>query len=386
MIRRLRFPRGYTLEDVPALLTTPLGWRRCLGGLAHHTWPLVAPLATVYRRSILHRTRVIAVTGSVGKTTTTRAAVTVLGGRPSRLIPLNATGFLALALFRARPGRPAVVEIGLSERGQMARYARVVRPDVAVVTAIASDHARSLGTVEDTREEKAHIVRALSPDGTAILNGDDPNVRWMATQTRARVLTFGVGQDNDVRASDVRLDWPHGMTFRVHTAAGSRLITTRLMGRPMVYSLLAAVAVAVTEGQSLDDIARRLATLEATGGRLEVVPLPSGAVLVRDEYKGTEEATAAALDLLAELPAKRKIAVMGEVSDILGPQGDVYRRLGACLAKSVTDVLFVTRWPPTAYRAGATKAGLSRSAMRHCDGGAAGAITVLRQETLVRAT
>jgi UDP-N-acetylmuramyl pentapeptide synthase len=380
MLRRLRF--HYSIRDVPSLLTTPLGWRRCAAGLAYYGWPLLAPMTAAYRRSVLRRTRVVAVTGSVGKTTTARAAVTALGGRPSRYIASNYRGFVTFALLRARPWGPAVVELGISGRGQMARYARILRPDVAVVTAIASDHSRAVGTAEDIRDEKAHIVRALSTRGVAILNGDDPNVRWMATQTRARVVTFGLGTDNDVRASDIRLNWPHGMSFQLHGGDHRCLLTTRLLGRPMVYSLLAGAAVALTEGRSLADIARRLATLPPTPGRLEVVPLASGVILLRDEFKGTEEATAAALDLLAEVPAARKVAVLGEVSDLVGPQGNVYRRLGARLSRSATEVLFVTHGRPTAYRAGAAGAGLPRAAMRHVDTGPGGAVAALREASL----
>ena len=84
------------------------------------------------------------------------------------------------------------------------------RPDVAVITAVGSEHHRSLGTLEVTRAEKSWMVQALPAAGVAVLNGDDPNVMWMRQKTRARVVTFGFGAACDVRADDVRLDWPRG--------------------------------------------------------------------------------------------------------------------------------------------------------------------------------
>jgi UDP-N-acetylmuramoyl-tripeptide--D-alanyl-D-alanine ligase len=208
------------------------------------------------------------VTGSSGKTTTTRAIVAALGGRPRSAPFRNAKGFIALAVLLIRPGRRhAVIEVGLTGPNQMTSYARVIRPDIAVVTSIGSEHNRSFGNLEATRDEKALLVRALPASGIAVLNGDDLHVRWMRQHTRARVTTFGFDDTNDVRASPPTLDWPNGMRFRLSTPNETRDVRVRLVGRPMVYPILAAVAVALEEGLPLDDILAALEKLEPTKGR-----------------------------------------------------------------------------------------------------------------------
>ena len=185
-------------------------------------WPVLSRLASLYRRTAVRRTRIVAVVGSFGKSTTTNAVVTALGGTPYPGSQRNISSFLARGLFRIRPGdRHAVLEVGIGEIGEMAPYARMIRPDITVVTSIGSEHNASLGTLEATRREKAAMVRVLPPSGIAVLNGDDPNVLWMRGETGARVVTFGFGEGNDVRASDVSLaDWPNGTRFTLH--AGGR--------------------------------------------------------------------------------------------------------------------------------------------------------------------
>src|SRR5262245_23064639 len=147
----------YGLRDVGEMLRTSPGRMRLKLTGCHYGWLVLRGPAALYRRSLARRTRVVAVAGSFGKTTTTRAVMAALGRDPRSARAGNAKCFLVLGLFRIRPGqRHAVIEIGISGPDQMPSYARVVRPDVAVVTAIGSEHNRSLGTLERTRHEKAH--------------------------------------------------------------------------------------------------------------------------------------------------------------------------------------------------------------------------------------
>ena len=202
----------------------------------------------------------------------------------------------------------------------MVQYGPVARPDIVVVTAIGSEHNRSLGTLDDTAREKAMILAGLRPGGLAVLNGDDPRVHAMAALTKARVLTFGLGGGNDVRGEDVRLDWPHGMRLTVRFGTETRELRTRLLGRVMAYPILAAVAVAWAEGRPLDRAVAALEALQPVAGRLQLVPLPGGAWLIRDDFKSSLETIDAALDLLAEVPGRR-IVVLGEISEPVGQPG-----------------------------------------------------------------
>ena len=351
------------LADLASALGTASGRRCLLLTAAYHGWPLLGLAAACYRRTLLRRTRVVCVVGSFGKTTATRAIAAALG-LPEAGGWGNARGQIALALLRARPGqRHVVLEVGIAGPGEMRRHPPVLRPDVAVVTGIGSEHSRSLGSLDATRHEKAEMVRALGADGVAVLNGDDPHVRWMRGETRARVVTYGLGAGVDVHAADVALEWPHGTRFRLHSPAGAHAVRVRLVGRPGVYAALAAAAVAVAEGRPLDLALRALGQLAPTPGRLDPVALPGGAYLLRDDYKSPAETIDAALDLLAEIPAARRLAVLGAVSEPMGPPRPLYRRLGMRLGRIASRAVFVGFDDVRSYRAGARAAGMPADAL-----------------------
>jgi UDP-N-acetylmuramyl pentapeptide synthase len=353
----------YRLRDVPAMLRTPGGRRQVAGGIRFRLWPLLSRLARVHRRTVVRRTRIVAVTGTFGKSTTARSVATAIGAPVHPGMAYNAFSSVARAVLRIRPGqRHAVIEVGISGRGQMETYASLVRPDVTVVTSIGSEHHPTLPRLEDTREEKSHMVRALAATGLAVLNGDDPHVRWMATVAPGPVVTFGLGAQCDVRASDVRLDWPRGMRFRLHADGRTRDVAIRLIGRQMVYPVLAAIAVALAERVSLDDAIARCGAMAPLPGRLEPVLLPSGAIVLRDDYKGTRETIFKALDVLAEIPARRKIVLFGDLSEVQGREWPLYVTLGMRAATVASRLVTVGRCFRR-YWAGARKAGMPRSAV-----------------------
>jgi len=322
------------------------------------------------------------VVGSFGKTTTASAVTKVLGEKVHPRIELNEWSFVAFALLRIRPhDRHTVVEVGIGGPDQMAAYARMIRPDITVVTSIGSEHHRSLGTLEVTREEKAEMVRILPKAGIAVLNGDDPNVRWMERHTHARVITFGFGDENDIRASDVALDWPHGTRLRLYAESTPRDMRVRLFGQHMVYPILAAVAVALAEGFPLDQVLTALETLKPTPGRLELIQLENGAFILRDDFKSSLETIHAALDVLEEIPAQRRIVVLGEVSEPPGSQGPIYQHIGARIAEIATRAVFVGG-NFQRYAAGAARCGFPKDAMINTQRSVLKAIEVIQEDLL----
>ena len=370
----------YSPRDLLDLMRTPLGRGEIRYGLRYRAWPIFAAAARVHRRRLGARTRFVAVVGSFGKTTTARAVLAALGRDHASHVAANSWTFVAQRILavRARDGH-AVIEAGINGPGQMARYAAWIRPDVTVVTSIGSEHNRSLGTLERTREEKAAMVRALPASGIAVLNGDDPNVLWMRGQTTARVVTYGFGPGNDVVAGAPRLDWPHGMQLDVSAGGARRTLRLSLVGDKMAYPVLAATAVALAERRDLDAAWRALEELTPTPGRLEPIALPGGAWLLRDEYKSALETVHAALDLLAAIPARRKIVVLGDVAEPMGPQGPIYRELGARLARIATRVIVVgIQHKPLAT--GARRAGMPPDAIVDARRSVATAIALLRRE------
>ena len=348
----------YRWRDFPSMLATAAGRSQIGEGVRYRMWPVSSRLARAYRRTVVRGTHVVAVVGSSGKSTTVRAIAAALGIVPSDTQLHNAWGSISRAMLGIVRGQPnAVVEVGIADKGQMERYSRVVLPDVAVVTSIGSEHHRSLGTLDVTRDEKAWMVRALPAGGSVVLNADDANVMWMRGETRARVVTFGIDAECDVRATDVRIDWPRGTRFRIVAFGQERDAEIRLLGRHMVRAALAAVAVAHLEGVSVDDALARLAGLAPTPGRLQAVELSNGATLLRDDYKAPVETIDAALDVLEEIPARRRIVVLGEISEPPNPQHATYRRIAERVGRIATH-FFVAGRMMKDYRPGAHSAGM----------------------------
>ncbi|MGE5442982.1 MAG: Mur ligase family protein [Ignavibacteriales bacterium] len=373
----------YSWKDIPALLRTPIGRSQLRFGLWYQSLPILSGLAKLYRCTVVRNTRVVAVVGSFGKSTTTRALLTALGLYISPQLGLsNAWNFKVRAVLRIRhDDRHAVIEAGIDGPGQMVNWATIIRPDVTVVTSIGSEHNRSFGTLEATRAEKSEMVRILPALGIAVLNGDDPNVLWMKGQTHARVITFGVNKTNDVYASDITLDWPNGTRFKLHTDGETCNLHIRLIGKHMVYPILAAVAVSLAEGFTLDQVIPALEALPPTPGRMEPIHLANSAIILRDDFKAGLETIEAALDVLSEIPAQRRIAVLGEIDEPPGSQGPIYRKTGERIAKIASRFIFVgSKRTFRSYATGAKQGGLPREKIVNIGRDVLKAVEAVREE------
>jgi len=306
-------------------------------------WPVAYPAAWIWRRTWLRRTRVVAVTGSYGKTSTA-AAVAAAVGAGFDPDGANYGSFLAAALLRHRPRRRCLaVEVGISRPGQMRGYARLLRPDVVVLTAIGKEHLRLFGTQEALAREKALLPRAVGPRGLVVVNGDDERCRAIGARLPARVVRVGYAADCDWRIEEATVDWPRGTNLRLAGPAGSLTIRTRWIGRDLARctALAAAAALESGEGAGVDAVAARLAALAPTSGRLEPILLPGGAWLLCDAWKSSWDVLESALRELAGLAGFRRVAVLGEVEDVQGGQVGVYRRYGLLAAAAADRILFV---------------------------------------------
>jgi UDP-N-acetylmuramoyl-tripeptide--D-alanyl-D-alanine ligase len=361
---------------------TVLGHRLLLLRLFAPAWPRIAPLARLYRRRIIPRTCIIAVVGSLGKTTTRRMVAAGLGGRVPRQPDENCNHWIAIALFRVGPWhKEAVMEVGISTPGEMAPIADFLKPNIVVVTSIRhSEHNRTLRTLEETRIAKADMVRSLPAAGTAILNGDDPHVMWMATQTKARVITFGMGPDNEVRATDVRIDGTVGTRFTLHAAGTAREVRINLLGKHLVYTALAAVAVALLRGRTLDETVTLLQAVDPAPHRMRPLQLTGGITVIGDDFKSPLETIIAALDTFAAIPARRHVVVLGNIEYPPGPQGPLYKELGRRLSPWADRVLLIGSNRLKSVITGAEAAGMDRSKFTYAGSSIDGTIALLRRE------
>jgi UDP-N-acetylmuramoyl-tripeptide--D-alanyl-D-alanine ligase len=240
----------------------------------------------------------------------------------------------------------------------------MIRPDISAITSIAGEHHRSLGTLENIRSEKAEMVRSLPADGFAILNGDDPNVLWMAGQTSAKVITFGFGKENMVRADGFDINWPEGNRISLMAEGTARTVQTRLFGRQMVYPVLAGIAAAMAAGRNLEQAVSGLERMIPTPGRMELFMLDNGAAVLNDCLKGTLETIHSSLQTLSEISSRRRMVILGEVEDAQGPRGPVHREIGAILSRCASKAILISsRKTYGAVRIGAADAGMNREAV-----------------------
>ena len=328
-------------------------------------WPALYLMAAVYRRIWIPSCQIIVVVGSFGKTTTSQAIAHTLGCGAWSQIEWNNRPGAALRMLRLRRHhRFSVLELGIDGPGQMSGVARMIRPDVVVVTSIGSEHLKQFKSLEVTRAEKSRILEGMTNEGLVILNGDDPNVFWMSKQTKGQIVTCGFSKLNQIRAEDVEFGFPPTMSLRVIEDRGKFELKTRLTGHSMVFSLLAAYAVAKSAGIDTGETVQRLAELQPGERRMEVQPLLHGAWALVDDCKSLPETIDSALRTLAEIPAVRTIVVMGEVGGLMGKPRDIDAscfQYGVKLGKAADLLLLLTRDPQqkSAIKKGAVESGLS---------------------------
>ncbi len=264
--------------------------------------------------------RVIGITGSVGKSTTKELVASVLEQRYSTLKnPGNLNNEIGLPLTILGLGeghQQAVLEMGFYVPGEINFLCEIARPHVGVITNIGTVHAERAGTQEAIAQGKAELVQALpaAPEGTAILNHDDPFVRAMAHKTEARVLFYGLDPEADLWADQVEGLGLDGIHFRLHYQRETLYLKVPLLGRHSVHTALRAAAVGIVEGLNWQEIVNGLHAGH-TQLRLAVVRSESGALLLDDTYNASPQSMLAALNLLDEMDG-RKIAVLGDMLEL----------------------------------------------------------------------
>jgi UDP-N-acetylmuramoyl-tripeptide--D-alanyl-D-alanine ligase len=291
--------------------------------------------------------RLVAVTGSVGKTTTKemlRTILTAFGGTHAAVASYNNQWGLPLTLARMPPDATfCVAEIGMNHAGEIAPLARLARPHVAVITAVENAHVGYLGSIEAIADEKAEILRALEPSGVAVLPADTKLLpRLRAAAGEAQVVTFGASPNSDVRLVELGMDADGS---NVAAQVGSQRISFRLNapGHHMAMNALAAIAAAHhLSNASPHQITRALEAFAPVVGRgaRRQITLPGGPALLLDEsYNGNPASMRAALAVLRLQPAKRRIAVLGDMLE-LGDRGRAEHRGLAADVAAAADRLF----------------------------------------------
>lgn len=280
---------------------------------------------------------VVGITGSVGKTSTKDLLATALGEHwrvtASEQSFNNELGVPLTLANAAEDTQVAVIEMGARGIGHIALLCDVARPTVGIVTAVAAVHTELLGSLEGVQRAKSELPEALPADGTAVLNADDPRVHAMGARTGARVLRYSAAgaPGADVTAESVVIGEDLRPRFRLASAWGSAGVTLAARGAHQVGNALAAAGAALACGTPLEAVVAGLERGVLSHWRMELTRTPAGATVVNDAYNANPASVAAALRALAALPARRRLAVLGEMAE-LGPEGPAEHRAVAALA------------------------------------------------------
>jgi UDP-N-acetylmuramoyl-tripeptide--D-alanyl-D-alanine ligase len=291
--------------------------------------------------------RVVAVTGSAGKTTTKEAIATVLGCSYSVLKSkgnLNNNYGLPLQLLRLEPtDEIAVIEMGMNHSGEIAALAHIAAPDWGVITNVGKAHTENFADgIAGVARAKYELVQALPAGGIAFLNCDDAYVSQFGRDFHGRVIQFGRGPCADLRAENIENLGAAGVRLSVRGAGQQADLHLRLLGEHNVSNILAALSVGLAAEIPLEFSARALESLQPEDKRGQVLEW-NGASLINDCYNSNPDALKAMIATLAGMPAQRRILIAGEMLE-LGPETPVlHAECGTAAAKAGLDLVLGVR-------------------------------------------
>lgn len=331
---------------------------RALGDLAHYRRMRLAP-------------KVLAITGSNGKTTTKEMVACILeeaslGGQPLRGRVLKTEGNfnnlvgLPLTLLRlGKKDRMAVVELGTNHPGEIQRLAEIAAPDAGIVTSVAAAHLEGLNSLAGVAREKGALYRNVRADGAIAVNLDDPWVVKIARGFKGKKITYGTG--GQVRARACRLDDAKGMRFTLCAGRQSCDVRLSYLGRHNVTNALGAAALSLCAGVKLPAIRRGLEKARPFAMRMQVEGW-RGIGIINDTYNANPASMRAALKTLAEIPSRgKKIAVLGDMFELGTHSRKEHYELGKAAAASGVDYLYLLGEWATEVRRGALASGMAQA-------------------------
>src|SRR5579863_6028618 len=309
---------------------------RCL--VVADTFEALKELARAVRES--WGGKIAGITGSVGKTTTKEILAALLG---AKLRVLKSEGNfnneygLPLTLFRLdETHQAAVLEMGMSRRGELSRLAEIARPDVGVVTRVAPAHLEFFSGVEEIAMAKRELIEGLNgKNSVAVLNADDPLVAAMAFHAPGRVLTYGIEGVADFRAESIVDRGALGSTFVLTQWDKQVPLELSLAGRHVIANALAALAAASVWGITPEESREVLRSLRAPAMRGELLKFANGSAVINDSYNSSPAALHAMIAVLAATPDyKRRVLAAGEMRELGTTSPELHREAGAFAAQT----------------------------------------------------
>lgn len=307
--------------------------------LVEDSFRALKDIARFYRQNLT--LTVVGITGSVGKTSTKEFVASVLAEKYKVLKTegnFNNEVGLPLTVLKIRDEHEAaVLEMGISDFGEMHRLSEIARPDICVLTNIGQCHLENLKSREGILKAKSEIFDFMSENGAVCLNGDDDMLRTIEMVNGRKPLAFGRSEENAVYADGIENRGLFGSRADIHI--GGKIIHAEipLPGEHMIYNALAAVAAGSFMGLTEEEMARGIAAVKPVGGRSHIMCLKDKTV-IDDCYNANPVSMCSALDLLSTA-LTRKVAVLGDMFELGEKEKEMHRKVGAYAAKLGIDVI-----------------------------------------------
>ena len=284
---------------------------------------------------------VVGITGSVGKTSTKEMIAAVLSQKYNTLKTqgnFNNELGLPLTVFRLRDEHEmAVLEMGISDFGEMHRLAKIARPDTCVITNIGLCHLEFLKSRDGILKAKTEIFDYLREDGHILLNGDDDKLVTVQEVKGIQPVFFGIENHQGIWADEIKPEGLKGISCRIHAGEDSFAVLIPIPGHHMVYNALAGTAVGLTYGLTLEEIKAGIESLQPVSGRFHIMETDRYTV-IDDCYNANPVSMRASLDVLADALG-RKVALLGDMGELGADEVEMHREVGEYAVSKDIDVL-----------------------------------------------
>lgn len=287
----------------------------------------------------------IGITGSVGKTVCVQAAEAVLSTKYRTITTkpnLDPILNIPLTILKLKPKvKRAIFEMGIEYPGEMDFYLSLIKPKTAIVTKIFYAHTEFLGGVEQIIQEKGKLIEQLPEDGTAILNYDDVNCRKLSENCTGQVIFFGTDSRNcNVWAGNIKIE-NFKTIFELNVGVERVRIEYKLLGKHQIYPALAATALGAISNIPLTKIKLALESIEPQDHRMQIVLGPASSIIIDDTYNSSPAALDAAIDTLMQIPARRRILVLGEMRELGQFSESLHREAARRILKEKIDLVIL---------------------------------------------
>lgn len=306
--------------------------------LVDSTLQAVKDIAEFYLESL--KIPVVGITGSVGKTSTKEAIASVLKEKFNTLKTqgnFNNELGLPLTVFRLREEHEiAVLEMGISDFGEMSRLAKIAKPDTCVITNIGTCHLENLGDRDGVLKAKTEVFSFMKEDGNIVLNGDDDKLATIKEYKGIKPVFFGLNDSCEIYADEIRSHGLKGTECTIHAGTEQIRVFVPAPGRHMIYNALAAAAVGRIYGLDKDQIKRGIESIEPLSGRFRMIETEKF-LIVDDCYNANPMSMKASLDVLRDGEGRR-VAILGDMGELGENEVRLHQEVGEHAAKCGIDV------------------------------------------------